>query len=132
MQVTLVQSEIESALTDYVNNIMSVKEGMGISVTFKATRGEEGATAIIDILPVGEKKAVAAAEPVKRETTKSTGPGKAVADKTAPTTTTGQTTSTSGDDTPVTEEAASEEVDTKAEAVTEQTSKPSLFANLRK
>lgn len=131
MQVTLVQSEIESALTDYVNNIMSVKEGMGISVTFKATRGEEGATAIIDILPVDEKKAVAA-EPVKRETAKSTGPGKAVADKTAQTATTGQTTSSSGDDIPATEEAASEEVDTKAEAVTEQTSKPSLFANLRK
>lgn len=54
MQITLVQSEIEQALTNYINDIMTVKDGMAISITLRATRGEEGTTAVIDILPLGQ------------------------------------------------------------------------------
>lgn len=54
MQITLIQSEIEQALTNYINDIMTVKDGMTISITLRATRGEEGTTAVIDILPIGQ------------------------------------------------------------------------------
>lgn len=74
MQITLIQSEIEQALKNYINDIMSVKDGMEIEIQLKATRGEEGTTAIIDIVPQ-KPKAVrgsrtsgeipAKAEPVK-------------------------------------------------------------------
>lgn len=58
MQITLIQSEIEQALKNYINDIMSVKEGMEIEIQLKATRGEEGTTAIIDIIPSKPKTAV--------------------------------------------------------------------------
>lgn len=57
MQITLIQSEIEQALKNYINDIMSVKEGMEIEIQLKATRGEEGTTAIIDIVPLKTKPA---------------------------------------------------------------------------
>ena len=58
MQITLIQAEIEQALKNYINDIMSVKEGMEIEIQLKATRGEEGTTAIIDIIPSKPKTAV--------------------------------------------------------------------------
>lgn len=58
MQITLIQAEIEQALKNYINDIMSVKEGMEIEIQLKATRGEEGTTAIIDIIPSKPKPAV--------------------------------------------------------------------------
>lgn len=71
MQITLVQSEIEQALKNYINEQVNVKEGMDIVIVLKATRGEEGTTAVIDITkPVAvvptapQKRAVAVkAEP---------------------------------------------------------------------
>ena len=57
MQITLIQSEIEQALKNYINDIMSVKDGMEIEIQLKATRGEEGTTAIIDIVPQKPKAA---------------------------------------------------------------------------
>ena len=60
MQITLIQSEIEQALKNYINDIMSVKDGMEIEIQLKATRGEEGTTAIIDIVPLKTKPARAA------------------------------------------------------------------------
>lgn len=77
MQITLIQSEIEQALKNYINDIMSVKDGMEIEIQLKATRGEEGTTAIIDIVPQKPKAArggrssgeiPAKAEPVKAAT----------------------------------------------------------------
>ena len=58
MQITLIQAEIEQALKNYINDIMSVKDGMEIEIQLKATRGEEGTTAIIDIIPSKPKTAV--------------------------------------------------------------------------
>ena len=51
MQITLNQVEIEQAIANYVNDLVSVNEGMDINITLKATRGEEGTTALIDIVP---------------------------------------------------------------------------------
>lgn len=74
MQITLIQAEIEQALKNYINDIMSVKDGMEIEIQLKATRGEEGTTAIIDIVPQKPKaprgsrtsgEVPAKAEPVK-------------------------------------------------------------------
>ena len=75
MQITLNQVEIEEAITNYVNDLVSVNEGMAITVTIKATRGEEGTTALIDIVPeVVEPEVVepvkAAAKPVRKTATK--------------------------------------------------------------
>lgn len=63
MQLILTQTDIETALINYVNDLVNIKEGMVITVDLKATRGADGATAIIDISPV--KAATAKAEPVK-------------------------------------------------------------------
>lgn len=49
MRITLVQAEIELALRAYVLSQISVREGQEITVTFKNTRGDDGATAEIDI-----------------------------------------------------------------------------------
>lgn len=75
MQITLNQVEIEEAITNYVNDLVSVNEGMSITVTIKATRGEEGTTALIDIVPeVVEPEVVepvkAAAKPARKTATK--------------------------------------------------------------
>lgn len=61
MQVTLNQSEIETAITNYISDIMTVKDGMAVNITLRATRGEEGTTAVIDILPIGQAPAPVAA-----------------------------------------------------------------------
>ena len=52
MQIIINQSEIESAIRTYVQEQINVKPGMQIDIDLKATRGAEGATAIIDISPM--------------------------------------------------------------------------------
>lgn len=54
MQITLVQTEIEAALRAYILSQINIRDGMKIDITLKATRGDEGTTAIIDITPEGE------------------------------------------------------------------------------
>ena len=49
MRIILVQAEIELALRAYVLNQIAVKDGQDINITFKNTRGDDGATAEIDI-----------------------------------------------------------------------------------
>ena len=81
MQITLIQSEIEQALKNYINDIMSVKDGMEIEIQLKATRGEEGTTAIIDIVPQKPKVTRASRTsgeiPAKPEPVKAAAPVKA-------------------------------------------------------
>ena len=52
MQLILVQSDIELALKEHINGLLTIREGMEITIDLKATRGTDGATAIIDISPV--------------------------------------------------------------------------------
>lgn len=58
MQLILTQRDIEQALTNYVNDLVNIKEGNEITVELKATRGADGATALIDINPAGSAPAV--------------------------------------------------------------------------
>lgn len=62
MIITLNQSEIEAALTAHINNLMNLKDGVAIKYEFKATRGDEGFTAVLDIT---DGKAAPAPAPVK-------------------------------------------------------------------
>lgn len=55
MLITLVQSELETAIKDYVHSIMHIKEGMEIIIELRAGRGENGYTANIDIVKQGAK-----------------------------------------------------------------------------
>ncbi len=53
MQLTLNQSEITQAITAYIRNAVSVNDGMEIRIDLKATRGDQGHSAIVDIVPAG-------------------------------------------------------------------------------
>ena len=117
MQITLIQSEIEQALKNYINDIMSVKDGMEIEIQLKATRGEEGTTAIIDIVPQKPKAPrggrTSGEIPAKAEPAKAAAPAKAEA---APAV-------AEADPEPVAESVAEAEAD-DAEQVAEQAQEP--------
>ena len=50
MQVTITQTEIESAILEYMNKRISISADSEVSVDIKSTRGADGFTAIIDII----------------------------------------------------------------------------------
>lgn len=50
MQITLTQPEIETAIINFVKSQMTIAEGQRIEIDLRATRGEEGYTALIDIV----------------------------------------------------------------------------------
>ena len=50
MQITIVQAEIEQAITDFIHRQINVREGMLIQIDLKATRGDAGFQAVIDIV----------------------------------------------------------------------------------
>ena len=54
MQITLVQSEIEQALTNHINGLINIKEGMEVKIDLSAGRGADGFKATIDIVPLVE------------------------------------------------------------------------------
>lgn len=69
MRIILVQAEIELALRAYVLNQISVREGQEITIAFKNTRGDDGATAEIDIsTPMAQAPAKVLSASVKRTT----------------------------------------------------------------
>lgn len=49
MKLTLTENEIDEALTQYVFNTISLREGTEINISYTAGRGERGLTAEIDI-----------------------------------------------------------------------------------
>lgn len=51
MQITINQNEIETAIRNHVLGLISVRQNMRIDIDLKATRKEDGYTAIIDIYP---------------------------------------------------------------------------------
>lgn len=59
MKITLDQTEIETAVRNYVNEQVSVKEGQRIDIDFTAGRGANGLTATVDIVSNGTAKAAA-------------------------------------------------------------------------
>ena len=71
MQITINQSEIESAITTYIGGLFKLNPGTKVQIELKATRGAEGATAIIDIVPdsqTGQMTVAAVQEPKKKDT----------------------------------------------------------------
>lgn len=84
MQITIVQTEIEEAIRNYILGQISVHENHRIDIDLKATRGEQGFQAVIDIVPNDDKPsgskaptatkaapaAVAKAEPAASTTSK--------------------------------------------------------------
>ena len=67
MRIILVQAEIELALRAYVLNQISVREGQEITIAFKNTRGDDGATAEIDISTPSDTPVKVPSTPVKRQ-----------------------------------------------------------------
>ena len=51
MQITISEFEIKSAIRTFIHDQIKINPGMKIEIDLKATRGAEGATAIIDIVP---------------------------------------------------------------------------------
>lgn len=142
MQITLIQSEIEQALKNYINDIMSVKDGMEIEIQLKATRGEEGTTAIIDIVPQ-KPKAVrgsrtsgeipAKAEPVKAATSPAKAEPAQAAAEADPEPVVESVAEAEADDAEQVAEQAQEPVQAEAEqAPAEEAPRKSLFAGLSK
>jgi hypothetical protein len=72
MQITINQAEIEEAIRDFVTKKLTVNAGQRIDIDLKATRGDEGYTAIIDIVdaePVTSTGIAQVAAEVKAERT---------------------------------------------------------------
>lgn len=147
MQVILTQPEIEAALTGYVNDLMSVREGMEIKVTFKATRGDDGATAIVDIVPAGSQSVETVEEPKKESKERKHRPvtqtntaavsalASATGKKKEEVVEVETTTETVDETVEVAEEAAAQEEEKEVqeeEAKEPVQAKPSLFAGLKR
>ena len=133
MQITLIQSEIEQALKNYINDIMSVKDGMEIEIQLKATRGEEGTTAIIDIVPQKPKaprgRLTSGEVPAKAEPAKAAAPAKAEAAQAVAE----AVAEAEADDAEQVAEQAQEPAPVEAEqAPAEEAPRKSLFAGLSK
>lgn len=74
MQITIVQTEIETAIRNYIKSQITVNDNQKIDIELRATRGAEGFQAMIDIVPVEvSERSVAAV--VKQAATASEGTG---------------------------------------------------------
>ena len=135
MRIILVQAEIELALRAYVLNQISVREGQEITIAFKNTRGDDGATAEIDIstpsdniptkVPSTPLKRVIASAPVEAPVTASE---PEVEEDTsdpsdgspAPAVEAESDTTTSEEEAPVQDASTTSEADTAAETVNQK------------
>jgi len=52
LQITLVQTELEQAIREYVGRQFVLAEGNQMDIELSATRGAEGFKAVIDIVPI--------------------------------------------------------------------------------
>jgi len=59
MQITIVESEIKQAISDFIQTQISINDDMKITVDLKATRGDSGMQAVIDISPYSEEPVAA-------------------------------------------------------------------------
>lgn len=51
MKITITQPEIHQAIEAFIRGQISINDGMKVEINLRATRGEDGATAEIDIVP---------------------------------------------------------------------------------
>ena len=149
MRIILVQAEIELALRAYVLNQISVREGQEITIAFKNTRGDDGATAEIDISTPSDTPNKVPSTPVKRQAAPTPVAAPQTASQTAsdpemeedtsdpsdgspaPAVEAESDTTASEETTPVQDASISSEADTAAETVNqkeeEPVSKPASF-----
>lgn len=52
MQITLIETELKQAITEYLGRQMKIADGMEMAIELAATRGAEGFKATIDIRPI--------------------------------------------------------------------------------
>ena len=139
MRIILVQAEIELALRAYVLNQISVREGQEITIAFKNTRGDDGATAEIDIstpndniptkvpsiplkrgiAPAPVEAPVTASEPEVEEDTSDPSDGSP-----APAVEAESDTTASEEEAPVQNASTTSEADTAAETVNQKEEEP--------
>ena len=67
MQITIVQAEIEQAITDFIHRQINVRDGMLIQIDLKATRGDHGFQAVIDIVDPNSTTVASAPKQEKAE-----------------------------------------------------------------
>lgn len=66
MQITIVQTEIEQAIQEYIKSHVNIRDGHIITVDLTATRGEAGFKAVIDITNDAVIHSAVPTEPIKR------------------------------------------------------------------
>lgn len=66
MQITITEDEIKEAIRNHMLNQIHVKEDMTIEIDLKATRGDAGYTALIDISPSRKTAAKAETKPAPK------------------------------------------------------------------
>lgn len=130
MIITLNQSEIETALTKHINDLMNLKEGVHIKYDFKATRGDEGITVTLD-LSNGQDTSTAQTAPAKPQRT---APARTQqveqAKEEAPFTPDNQQAASGGESSESTAGAAAETQNAETASAEAPAKKPSLFGNL--
>lgn len=140
MQIILTQQQIEEAIQNFLLSMMTLKAGTTFAIDFRATRGDAGYTAVIDMVSANRPQ-VEAAAPVATPTpvVRATASVQKVA-KTQPSAPLVTADATPEAETPVTEaeaEAADEPATEEApaeEAAAESTGgkRASIFANMKK
>jgi len=66
MQITIVEAEIKTAIRNYILGQITVNESMKIDIDLRATRGETGYQAIIDISPEDPKPGKGSPKPASQ------------------------------------------------------------------
>lgn len=125
MQITIVQSEIELAIKQYIHQQINVREGMDIEIELRATRGESGFQAVIDIAPATSKPepALGIVDTVNKAKTSLTKPAaQSEAESTVP----------SNDTDPVAEVPFETAEESESEAPAEGNARKSLFGDMKR
>ena len=133
MIIILNQAQIEEALTNYVNSRLVVQEGMRLDIDLKATRGEAGMTATVEIKPIDAPAAVnipveTVTAPIARVSAAKTTPAKPAVAKAEP---------APDEEAPAAEAEAEPETEAPAEAeaapqeAANETKRPSIFSNMK-
>lgn len=107
MQITLNQPQIEEAIEDYINARLNVSEGQRLDIDLRATRGEGGYTAIVDVVRADSPATPRSTAPIAEET---------------------QDTADTSEETAEQDPEAEAEEDSPAPSTSK---KPSIFANMK-
>lgn len=133
MQITIVQSEIEAAIRKYIQEQIVVRDGMKIEIDLRATRGDAGFMATIDIVPentAAKPRTEPPPAPAPRATVATT--TKPAATQSAPAPESAEALVVEADPAPAQVDEPATTAETMAEAPAPAPAPKSLFANLKK